>query len=893
MRLLKYPLELAKGETLVALCSIEGKLLVLTTAGHVIVWVQSELVDTAFDRLSVKDLRRQKVLSVGEIDFQEGRAQDFAFICGHDDTLFVSSERAVFKLKHWEAKEQVQKVFHSVPTPSSAITDVKLDPTNGILFVLCSNPNCVTMYDSKDGRKIQQIALDESVTPITCVTDPSGGIFTIFTLDRSILVYQYAKTGAYKLLNKLNQFVQVHPLHYHISMPPQGNYIPVVNSVRGTSSTSVTATVLLDRNDSYKIASTIVSPSASTCKVVAYSPAVYEKTNAKKGIKSRYNLLATSGTTAGTILVWNTRRMRPLFNAVQVSKSPINDMIWSEQGFTLFGVSDDNVLYTFAFQQNDLGESLPHDTVVQLQKENKPLPILDSTEVTTKVKEEEGVSNGTKGLPALTNGLSKATVLPAGEKTKKTMEHRDSKSQTPDTTPPKPASIPGVKVTQSTSMEFNMPSYSVPKDLKRKPKETANGEIIPKRQKHELEPMDFLDTGLILPNVSFSRIRLMTPKIRLNFKYTSPTNSDLQLDIKNGTGNEQKPTIVTLRSKVPEQEGQLFQDFIPKFITMCTSGDFFWACCSEDGTVYVYSDAGKRLLPPLILGVSISFLEASANHLLCVTCLGELYCWNIKKGAINFPVTSVFPVLNPSLRYADEVLTRAENITMCAVTNNGIPLLTLSNGDGYLFDKDMDTWLLISDSWWAYGSQYWDMNNTSTLGIDTANTAADDNNKSNKNWNSADIQNLVRNVKSDTSSIVNHIERKTNDELNRKSRLKNLQRFARAILMKEGFENMEEIVTLSHLENRILVSLKLEEGKEFSNLIIVYCIRLGELGYDDRLDDVLQWLYNEGELEEELLTGVARKETMKDILMACAKIRHVQRVTTTYATALGIVTDET
>lgn len=251
-------------------------------------------------------------------------------------------------------------------------------------------------------------------------------------------------------------------------------------------------------------------------------------------------------------------------------------------------------------------------------------------------------------------------------------------------------------------------------------------------------------------------------------------------------------------------------------------------------------------------------------------------------------MNTVYPLLNPSLRYSDDVLTRAENITLCAITKKGIPLVTLSNGDGYMFDKDMETWLLISDGWWAYGSQYWDMTNTSHL---NGSTVSNEDDKRNKFWNSTDAEQLASTIRDDQSSIINFMECKTNDELNRKNRIKNLQRFARTILMKEGFENMEEIVTLSHLENRLLVTLRLGEHQEFSKVLVVYCIRLSELGYTERLDDVLQWLYNDGNYDTAPLAGNSRRELLKGVLVACADIRHVQRVTTAYASALGMVND--
>ncbi|CCF57592.1 hypothetical protein KAFR_0C06010 [Kazachstania africana CBS 2517] len=873
MRLLKYPIDQTT-HRLNALTVANNELILLSSDGHVMVWSQQQLVDTAFDKVSVQDLTISAEfpaeLPTGETAF---------FILALNNYLFVGSEHQVIRHHNWknDAASTIERhTLFECKSPST-ITDIKLDKVKNVLFVLCSNPNLILLLDAITGDKLNEIKLDKNTTPFVCITDPSSERFTILCSDRSVLIYQFNEKGSYKQIHRLNQFVQVYPLHYKLTMSPQANTLPIINSVKGTSSAAIPATVLLDTNDSYKIANTIVSPSSNLSKVVVYSPVMYEKTNNKKGTKSRYNLLATSGSKDGTVLVWNSKRMKPLFNAVQVSDTPINDMVWSSDGLTLFAISDDGILYTFAFQPTDLGEILPTNEIIELQKQNKLLPPLPEVSG----EEEKKVRSQVKIERKEPITLSPTKPDKDQKNLSKKSTKRKSSNQLQATSIPPAVQV---KKVQGNGMEFSPPSYNVPKDLKRKPKEESPSDNIPKKLKRELEPMDFLDTGLFLPNASFSRVRLATPKIRLTFNYIPPSTPKLKFDVKNGTGNEQKPTIVTLTSKLDYEENKLFQNFIPKFITMCTAGEFFWACCTDDGTIYVYSDSGKRIVPPLILGVPISFLEACSKYLLCVTSLGEMYCWDIKSAKLKFPINNIYPLLNPSLRYSDDILTRAENITMCAITKNGIPLVTLSNGDGYIFDEDMETWLLVSDSWWAYGSQYWDMNNVANGSLNQG--------KANNFWNSDDVQTLVMDVKSNPQSILNFMERKTNDELNRKGRIKNLQRFARTILIKEGFENMEEIVTLSHLENRILVSLKLEENEEFSKLLIVYCIRLSELGYTDRLDDVLQWLYNDGDLETSKLGGKTRKELMKDVLLACANIRHVQRVTSNYATVLGIVQDK-
>ncbi|GAV53192.1 hypothetical protein ZYGR_0AI04750 [Zygosaccharomyces rouxii] len=880
MKLLKYPLA-GHNKRIEVMVTIEPWLVMVDCGGHVNVWSQKRFVDAAFHGAQLKDMTVEFQFQVDwdhdEID------RNIVFLEGDSDTLFLGTEHRVMCYRFWQDTHKRNLEYVCRCDSPSTVNDVKYDAKSGVLFVLLGNKNGILLFQADTLDNVGTIELPDSCTPITCVVDPMGQVFTVMCSDRSMLLYQFNVQGSYKLINKFPQYVQVHPLHYKITMPPQGDLLPVINSVKSTNST-----VLLDRNDNFKISTTLVSPPSTKCQVMKFAPVVYEKFNAKKNVTSRYNLLATSGSNDGSVVVWNTKRVKPLFNAIQVSESPINDMVWSKDGLILFVISNDNTLYTFAFQNKDLGKALTNEQVDELRSKNKQLnPLPDSNNNRASSREQSTVpptSSAPANDGANNTGTSNTLVKPENEKTL---------LPAPEVEPKKPGkrklAPQAVKKTQSTSMEFNGPAYMVPKDLKRKPKQEVNKEVNGiKKPKKDLEPMDFLDTGFILPNVTFSKVRLDTPKIRMNFEFSSHNNRNLILRVNNGLGNEQKPTIVTLISKAEEQERTLFQDFVPKFITMCSSGDFFWSCCSSDGIIYVYSDSGKRLLPPLCLGVPCSFLEACSNYLLCVTSTGQLYCWDVESKKLLFPVNTVYPLLNPTLRYSDDILTRAENITMCAVTKNGIPLVTLSNGDGYMFDKDMETWLLITDGWWAYGSQYWDLTNTSHL---NGKISQNNDDKRNKFWESTDAEQLASTIRDDQTSIVNFMERKTNDELNRKNRIKNLQRFARTILMKEGFENMEEIVTLSHLENRLLVTLRLGENQEFSKVLVVYCIRLSELGYTDRLDDVLQWLYNDGDCDSAPLAGNSRRELLKGVLVACADIRHVQRVTTTYASALGMVSD--
>ncbi|CCE62186.1 hypothetical protein TPHA_0C00290 [Tetrapisispora phaffii CBS 4417] len=972
MKLLKYPIGISNTSSVNALDSIDGKLVLIRDDGNMVVWSQQKLIDAAFDRIDIGELSEDFSLDLSEIitvkNTNHVGYNNLKYITHCENskgtkTLIVGSYYKLIYYEDWYNNcnpankiKPKPKVLYQGKKLSSTVTDVKYDPKLNIIFILINNKNKVLLFSSKTMKKLSEITFVDAIQPITGIVDPMGQIFTVLSLDQSVRFYQIKSDGNYKLIKTLQKKVNIYPLNYKINMPPSANFYPLINYISAHSTdenatnnvknnstnnnsqtnahlpTSSDSTVFLDRNDTSKVITTLVTPPFLKNTVLKFSPIIYDKLNTKKNTRTRYNLLATSGSKEGTIVVWNTKRVKPLFNALKVSDSPINDIIWADDGLTIFAVSNDNVLYNFAFQHADLGEALPASEVESLLNKNILLPELEdlvdksaaakikvenndskniksensgvlisdktddsstdlatktlSTEVSSITKSQEenksradlsveqNLVESSQTMPV--NKIQENSNLPKDQDAKKNVINNLSKK-------PQKKNDSQTVTLKNSSMDFNSPAYNVPKDLRRKPKEDANGEIIKKRQKKDLESMDFLDNGLLLSNVSFSRVRLGTPKIRASFEYSPVSNKNLVLDVKNGTGNEQKPTIITLNSKAKETSKQIFKDFIPKFVTICAAGDFFWACATEDGIIYVYSDSGKRMLPPLVLGVPCSFLEASSKYLLCVTCIGELYCWDLEQLKLSFPCTTIYPLLNPSLRYSDDILTRAENITVCCVTDKGIPLVTLSNGDGYMFDRDMETWALISDGWWAYGSQYWDMTNqTNFSSLKT--------NKLDKTDNSgaSEIMQLINN---ETDSIVNYMERKTNDELIRKGRIKNLQRFARTILMKEGFENIEEIVTLSHLENRILVTLKLEESKEFSRLLVLYCLRISELGYVDRLNDVLQWLYNGGDIENSKLGGETRKTLLESVLAACSDIRQIQRITTSYASAIGIIKD--
>ncbi|GMF08405.1 unnamed protein product [[Candida] boidinii] len=281
-------------------------------------------------------------------------------------------------------------------------------------------------------------------------------------------------------------------------------------------------------------------------------------------------------------------------------------------------------------------------------------------------------------------------------------------------------------------MELDGPSYSVPKDLQNKVNkmnralngdenhDQANGS---KRAKRETDTVDFVGSVVLNPSVAFSNVRISIPKIKSNLKFYSPNDEQIYLEVKNGNGHESAPSRIEVLRSIPNSFSsdevsakQIFVDFVPNRIHLVTGGEgLFWAIGTVTGQIIVYSDSGRRLLPPLILGSPLSFLESKGSYLMAVTSIGEVYVWNIEEKKSLFAPTSLYPLLQPIFRnlhhdsslsggsaggvngstnqsstnansssnsndtlttsggvvfFNGDLLTRSENLTMCSITAN-------------------------------------------------------------------------------------------------------------------------------------------------------------------------------------------------------------------------------
>lgn len=668
-----------------------------------------------------------------------------------------------------------------------------------------------------------------------------------------------------------------------------------------------------------------------------------------------YNIIATAGSDK-TLTVWNTSKETPMFVLKDLVDKPVVDLAWDPSGKYLMLASLDGHIGLITFDDLELGTEIGPEIKSKLDSFVtdfvKPLNFKYETEQTTtrgktqntiELLEQKDAIDTTKQDPITEDNAEEKSKEPANGKPVEVEQEQIIGDIVPEIIPPgttgekstdilhsamntrisKPIKLvakaaptkavtadkqkittkngkrriqpllisnsgsstlvssngkendgPSLEYSENSLkslMEYDKPSYSVSDEFQKQHKRQKTDDATSnKKLKRELEPVKFIGSIIVNPNTAFAKVRLAVPKSRLGFQLsTKIDNEHCVLDIKNGSGNETKPSRITYFKK----EKQLWSDFVPRYLQLAVEGTGFWAVSTADGQLLTYSHvSGRRILPPIILGSPLSFLESHSEFLMAVTCIGELFVWNIATKKIELS-SNIIPLLEICNKYQEDGLSKSDNISMCSLTYTGIPVVTLSNGSGYLYNKDLETWQTITESWWAFGSHYWDSTN--------------DNSKAN--------------LLDEETSIVELLEHKTNEEIIRKTRTgrgKYFNKINKNMIMKEGFENLEDTISLSHLENRILCCELLGDNKEFHTFFITYAKRVCELGLKPKLYEMCDQLL--GPVEQtngtepgskwvSTIGGYDKHELLKEVIYACSAYRDCQRILIHFGKKIGMI----
>jgi protein HIRA/HIR1 len=304
-----------------------------------------------------------------------------------------------------------------------------------------------------------------------------------------------------------------------------------------------------------------------------------------------------------------------------------------------------------------------------------------------------------------------------------------------------------------------------------------------------------------------------------------------------GRPQDRDPT----RVNCTKQGISLWQDYLPRPVSLVTGNRHFWCAACDDGTLYVWTPAGRRLLNAVVLEAQAVILDCRGWWLLCVTAVGRCHVWSMETLASPHPPVSLAPILDVAVSASGPHLTGTPGVAFARLNSEGRVVVALTNGDGYAYSPAMFVWQRLSEQWFAVGSQYWNTADPSALSTVQPNGASSAKGSSSPSSDLADGI-APENV---SAGIMTLLERHTTSATLLRGRSYFLSRLVKALLVAEGFEGFEASVSVAHLENRLAAALLLGARDEFRVALGMYAKRLGAEGLRTKAEELLRTLLGE------------------------------------------------
>lgn len=124
-------------------------------------------------------------------------------------------------------------------------------------------------------------------------------------------------------------------------------------------------------------------------------------------------------------------------------------------------------------------------------------------------------------------------------------------------------------------------------------------------------------------------------------------------------------------------------------VALAASSHVVCVVCEDRTLTALSCVTGAKLMPPLLLSWPVAHMLCKGSCLLVLTTHGSLHVWDLSKRVCTVRDESV------ALLFRD---TAGATLRASSITDEGLPLLTLTTGKSYLFSKELGSWLLLTGS---------------------------------------------------------------------------------------------------------------------------------------------------------------------------------------------------
>ncbi|CAK5284490.1 unnamed protein product [Mycena citricolor] len=788
---------------------------------------------------------------------------------GSDDkTIMIWDFDPSAKGKLWGSDEvnvEGWRALKSLTGHGSDVTDVAWSPGDRYLASAGLDSKVIIWcgYTHEQLRKLDQ---HQGFVKGVC-WDPVGEFLATQSDDRSVKIWNTTDWSLEATVTKPFEDSPGSTFFRRLSWSPDGAHITASNATNNKGFVFIAA--VITRN-SWTSEISLVGHE-NTVEVAAYNPHIFLRNPQGQVQTSNICSVVALGADDHSVSIWQTKSARPLIVAKDVFDRHIMDLNWSWDGLNLYAVSSDGTLAAFSFDEEELEGLCPnHVQSTYLKKFPFTPPMLPA-----------GFSHESLRLTpppspkAHDTGFGAANSNMNGERVNVLVAKRGGKKRAgfltvPPGHPPAPApaaaaaaassisappfatpSLTGVSISKHSQShhqrapspfdmdEDNWGSASVRIDAveetgsrKRRASTAAmnvDGEE-PKRartlgaeRKRVNVPVKELAPQASHGASSISNLNLLVPSL-MSFLSATVEGSDDVVEVVNPESEDGCPEVVMMSGRHPQ-----WLDYLPSPALAVSASSRFCAVALRDGSVIVYSHAGRRLMPTLALGSPCSFLDGRGNILMAISSSGMLHSWDIRKQSALFPAVSLSTILT------------TPNIILAAarVQPTGASILTCSNGIVYSYDPSLMAFTKLTERWWSEGSDVWQARQRSAT---------------NPTANRGIVSVTEGSIAGETTGAD-----------------------------KKRPKFWSEAMTLAHLETRMHSARALDSPAEFKQALSQYTKKLAEEGYKNKAEELIRDLigpmYAGGDPTwAPSVAGLSKRDLLKDVLSAFSRSKNLGRL---------------
>ena len=374
--------------------------------------------------------------------------------------------------------------------------------------------------------------------------------------------------------------------------------------------------------------------------------------------------LAAGGQDA-TLSIWLTSRPVPLAVLGRLFSQSVVDAAWMPDGYTVLAVSTDGTCACVQFSQHELGTPLDAASFSahrhRLYGDERARTAVFAESAGQLALEAGGGGGGAIARAAKPDRLA-ARLAPASGEAAALGAPRPQARR-----PAAAAALPRPPASLVPAVARAPPALASPPSKKARAAAAARGPGYP------IPPAPAQATLVVpLPGAPGARGADSVPPVGAVDVIVHPTPP----------GAPPASAVGVSRSGVRE-----WDDLVAGAVTVLAASHAFVAAATADGSLIVWSPAGRRLLPPVALAAPPVSLVAQGWRLLALTADGGVRVWDVaaRRGVV---ATTLAPLLRGAVRGAP---------VDARLTASGAPLTVLADGTAAAFDGGLGAWLRVDD----------------------------------------------------------------------------------------------------------------------------------------------------------------------------------------------------